>query len=278
MAVQFREADVAAVREYWDSRPCNIRHSPRPVGTRDYFDEVEARKYYVEPHIPLFADFESWKGKRVLEVGCGIGTDTINFARAGAQVTAVDLSPHSLEIARKRAEVFGQSGIRFVEANVEKLQETLPVEPYDLIYSFGVIHHTPDPAAAFQQLRAYLAPQGTLKVMMYHRYSWKVFWILMTQGKGAFWDLDRIVARHSEAQTGCPVTYSYSRRTLGNLLEQTGFSVQDMFVDHIFPWRIPDYVEYRYRKVWYFSALPQRVFRWLERRLGWHLCATAGPR
>ena len=69
---------------------------PKPVGSREYFDEVEARKYLVEPHIPGFADFERWRGKRVLEVGCGIGTDSINFARAGAELTAVDLSPESL--------------------------------------------------------------------------------------------------------------------------------------------------------------------------------------
>ena len=76
----FPETPIAAVREYWNSRPCNIRHSTKPVGTREYFDEVEARKYMVESHIPEFADFERWKGKKVLEIGCGIGTDTINFA------------------------------------------------------------------------------------------------------------------------------------------------------------------------------------------------------
>src|SRR6266852_6653695 len=105
-SVPFQETALAKVREYWNSRPCNIRHSPKPVGTKEYFDEVEARKYFVEAHIPGFAEFERWRGKRVLEIGCGIGTDTINFARHGAQVTAIDLSQESLDVAMQRARVY----------------------------------------------------------------------------------------------------------------------------------------------------------------------------
>src|SRR5678815_6183724 len=97
----FRDVPIANVREFWNRRPCNIRHSSRPIGEREYSDEVEARKYCVEPHIPGFAAFRRWSGKRVLEVGCGIGTDTINFARAVATVTAVDVSTESLSLARK---------------------------------------------------------------------------------------------------------------------------------------------------------------------------------
>src|ERR1700742_3970738 len=128
---------IADVRAYWDARPCNIRHSAKPVGTREYFDEVEARKYFVESHIPRFAAFERWKGKKVLEIGCGIGTDTISFARAGAHVTAVDLTEKSLEVARRRAAVFGlEDRIDFIQANAEKLSGCLPPETYDLVYSF----------------------------------------------------------------------------------------------------------------------------------------------
>jgi ubiquinone/menaquinone biosynthesis C-methylase UbiE len=262
------------VRRYWDARPCNIRHSPREVGTREYFEEVEIRKYFVEPHIPRFAEFERWNGKKVLEIGCGIGTDTIRFARAGARVTAVDLSEESLGWARKRAAVFGmQDRITFYRANAEQLSEVVPVDTYDLVYSFGVIHHTPHPENVIAQIRRYMGPASLFKMMVYHRYSYKVLWILLAQGKGAFWKLDELIARHSEAQTGCPVTYSYSRKTVRKLLD--GFAVQSAEIEHIFPYSIPEYKRYEYRRVWMFRWMPGSLFRFLEKHWGWHLCVTA---
>jgi ubiquinone/menaquinone biosynthesis C-methylase UbiE len=270
----FENIPVEKVKAYWDSRPCNIRHSPSEIGTRQYFDEVEARKYFIEPHIPGFAEFEKWKGKKVLEIGCGIGTDTMNFARAEAKVTAVDLSDKSLEVAKKRAEIFGlQDNITFYQADAEELSSVVPVEPYDLVYSFGVIHHTPHPDRVIEQVKRFLKPGGTLKIMMYYKYSWKVLWILFVYGKGAFWKLNDLIAKYSEAQTGCPVTYAYSRKSIQKLLK--GFEITDVSVDHIFPYKINDYVQYKYNMVWYFKWLPKSVFRWLEQHFGWHLCVTA---
>ncbi len=272
----FSDISVTKVREYWNSRPCNIRHSPKPVGSREYFDEVEARKYFVESHIPGFAAFESWNGKRVLEIGCGIGTDTISFARHGAQVTAVDLTEKSLEVARQRARVFGlDDRVTFFQANAEKLSDFVPPEPYDLVYSFGVIHHTPHPDSVLEEIRKFVTPESTLKIMVYNRWSWKVLWILFVYGKGQFWKLNRLIADYSEAQTGCPVTYSYSRSSGRRWLESHGFRVTQVTVDHIFPYSIPEYVQYRYRKVWYFRWMPNFLFRALERAFGWHLCLTA---
>src|SRR4051794_19110452 len=128
-------ATLEEVRNYWDNRPCNIRHSTRPVGTREFFDEVETRKHFVEPHIPDFAQFERWAGRRVLEVGCGIGTAAINFARAGADYTGVDLSQASLDLAVKRFEVYREKG-RFLLCNAEELSSRFAAETFDLIYSF----------------------------------------------------------------------------------------------------------------------------------------------
>ena len=274
--MSFTDVEISRVRDYWNARPCNLRHSTAPVGSREYFDQVEARKYFVEPHIPAFVEFDRWRGKKVLEIGCGIGTDTINFARAGAAITTVDLSEKSMELARTRAAVFGlEDRIRFCPGNAEQLSSLVPVEPYDLIYSFGVIHHTPHPDAVLQQLRQYTRPGTVIKIMVYHRRSFKVAWIVLTEGRGRFWRLEELVARNSEAQTGCPVTYSYSRREGRELLERHGFCVTQTQVEHIFPYRIADYVQYRYVKEPYFRWMPQPLFRALERRFGWHLCLTA---
>lgn len=193
----------------------------------------------------------------------------------GAEITAVDISEKSLALAKKRAEIYGLSSkITFYCADAENLFSTVPGEAYDLIYSFGVIHHTPHPEKVIEQVRENYVKSGSkLKIMVYHRYSWKVLWILLAFGKGAFWNLDEIVARHSEAQTGCPVTYTYSKREVVELLN--GFRVTNLRVEHIFPYRISDYIQYKYKKVWYFRYMPVSTFHLLERLFGWHLCVTA---
>jgi len=276
--MSFENTSIQKVSEYWDSRPCNIRHSPKPVGTKEYSDEVEARKYFVESHIPGFADFERWRGKKVLEIGCGIGTDTINFARHGARVTAVDLTEKSLAVAKQRVRVSGfEDAVRFYQANAEHLSDYVPVEKYDLVYSFGVIHHTPHPERVLQEIRKFVTPSSTIKIMVYNRWSWKVLWILFVYGKGQFWKIDRLIAEYSEAEAGCPITYTYSRAQGRRLLERHGFRVSEAQVDHIFSFRIPEYSTYEYKRIWYFRWMPKPLFRFLERLFGWHLCLTATP-
>ena len=275
MTSGFANVPIEDVKKYWNARPCNIRHSQAEIGTLEYFNEVERRKYFVEPHIPGFADFENWRGKKVLEIGCGLGTDTINFARAGAEVVAVDVSVESLSLAKRRAEVFGLSDkIRFYEANAELLADFVEPVAFDLVYSFGVIHHSPNPGAILRHVRDnFVHPETKLKLMVYNRRSWKVFWMLL-QELGRTWDLDKIIAKHSEAQTGCPITYTYTPRTVRTLLGD-GFEVERVFVDHIFPYQIPKYIKYEYEYEWYFRYLPRFIFRSLEKRLGWHLCVDA---
>lgn len=266
---------VEDVQQYWDQRPCNIRHSTAPRGSREYFDQVEQRKYFVEPHIPGFAEFARWQGKDVLEIGCGIGTDSINFVRHGARLDIAELSGESLAMTRKRFEVFGLKA-NFFPGNAEELDSLLPPgKQYDLIYSFGVIHHTPHPERVVAAVARRLKPGGEFRLMLYSRYCWKTLWIYLKYGWREPWNLHQLVAKYSEAQIGSPVSYVYSFREVRELLRD--FEVVRIWKDHIFPYRIPDYVQYRYVKNWYFRWLPQAWFRWLERRLGWHTLIVARP-
>jgi len=253
--------DIQTVQSYWNTRPCNIRHSTQPIGTKEYFDEVEKRKYFVEQHIPGFAQFEHWNGKRVLEVGCGIGTDTINFARAGALVTAVDLSDESLKVAKQRAKIFNlEDRITFYQANAEELTSQVPIESYDLVYSFGVIHHTPNPGNAIAQIKEYMNPLSELRLMLYAENSWKN---IMIEAK---YD-------QPEAQNGCPIAFTYTEEEVRSLLD--GFNILEIKQDHIFPYMIEKYVKHEYEIVPWFSSMPKDMFAALERALGWHMLITA---
>jgi SAM-dependent methyltransferase len=263
------------VRAYWNQRPCNIRHSPKPLGTREYFDEVETRKYFVEPHIPEFAAFERWKGRRVLEIGCGIGTDSVNFARAGADLTAVELSERSLDICRRRFDEYGLRA-RFYHGNAEELSRFVPVAPYELIYSFGVVHHTPHPERVMDEIRKFCGPQTEIRLMLYSKWSWKALWIVLKYGQGAFWRAPELIRRYSEAQMGSPVTFCYSFADIRRLM--AGYDIVRMWKDHIFPFALEKYVNYQYEWLWYFRIFPRQVFRRLERLLGWHTLVVARPR
>jgi ubiquinone/menaquinone biosynthesis C-methylase UbiE len=222
---------------------------------------VEKRKYFVEPHIPGFAQFERWGGKKVLEVGCGIGTDTINFARAGASVTAVDLSDESLKLAKQRAKLFGlEDKICFHQANAEELSSHVPLESYDLVYSFGVIHHTPNPGEAIAQIKQYMTAASELRLMLYAKNSWKNIMIEA--------EFDQ-----PEAQNGCPIAFTYTPDEVRALL--SGFDVLEMKQDHIFPFVVEKYVKYEYEIVPWFSSMPKDMFAALEKNLGWHMLVTA---
>jgi SAM-dependent methyltransferase len=250
---------ITDVQDFWNARPCNIRHSQKDVGSKEYFDEVEARKYFVEPHIPAFADFARWENKDVLEIGCGIGTDAVNFVRAGARYTAIELSSDSLAIARQRFETFGLNG-DFLQGNAEEISELLEGRTFDLIYSFGVLHHTPSPEKAFEAIRGLLTPSSELRIMLYAKNSWKS--AMIEAG------LDQ-----PEAQYGCPIANTYTNDMVEELL--AGYTVTSIEQDHIFPYEVAAYKNYEYVKQPWFEAMPEPVFRALEKKLGWHLLIRA---
>ncbi len=253
-------ANIIDVKNFWNNRPCNIRHSSKEVGSKEYFDEVERKKFFVEPHIKSFSQFNFYNGKKVLEIGCGLATAGINFARYGADYTGVELSKESLSLAKKRFEVYNLQG-NFYEGNAENLSDFLPEEKYHLIYSWGVIHHTPYPGRVIEQVKKYLQKNGEFKLMLYASNSWKNYMI----GAG----LDQ-----PEAQYGCPIAYTYTEEEVVELLGDD-FIVTDIKRDHIFPYQIEPYKVGEYIKQPWFECMPDEMFKILEKKLGWHILITA---
>ena len=250
---------IEEVKKFWNDRPCNIKHSSKELGTIEYFDEVELKKFRAEPHILKFTEFPQWKNKKVLEVGCGLGTVGINFALNGADYTGVELSKESLEIAKKRFEVYNQSG-KFYLGNAEELSSFVHIETYDLIYSFGVIHHSPHPEKIVSEIKKYMNENSVLKIMLYAKDSWKNY--MIDAG------LDQ-----PEAQYGCPIANTYTKQDVVELLD--GYEVLSIEQDHIFPYQIEPYKKGKYIKQPWFDAMPIEMFETLEKNLGWHLLITA---
>jgi ubiquinone/menaquinone biosynthesis C-methylase UbiE len=157
------------VRAFWQEHPCGTKFADAEVGSRRFFEAVEEHRYRTEWHIPEAAGFDRAKGLRVLEVGCGLGTDGARFARAGALYTGVDLTEAAVSLARRRFELEGLPGeFRVADAEALKFEDG----SFDLVYSHGVLHHTPDARAAVGEIRRVLTPKGRAVVMLYHRNSY----------------------------------------------------------------------------------------------------------
>lgn len=270
------KSPLEAIQDYWDAHPWEATRSHKTEGSRDYFKDIEMRRYQVAPHIPDFADFDAWRGAEVLEVGCGIGTDTVNFGRAGAEVTAVDISEASASLAEQRAEVYGlEDRITFVLGNVETLAKFLGPARFDLAYAFGTLSHTPSTEAALRELHALIKPGGKLKVMVYHRHSLRTLGIILLRGFGFFWRSDQLVNRYGLMERGCPVTKVFSRKQARSLVERAGFKVTRISVDHIYPYAKSSERSLKFTRKWRYGFVPGFLYRFLERCFGWHLLIEA---
>ena len=163
-------------RDFWSTYQPGFRAAKSPIGSTSFFNEVTEQRYELEPHIPEMVRFTDWAGCRVLEAGCGIGTDGARFARAGARYTGLDFSMSAPALARRRFELERLNG-QFVAGSVS----TLPFRDatFDLVFSHGVVHHVPDTEAAISEFHRVLKPGGTVLVMLYHRRSLNYYFTIL---------------------------------------------------------------------------------------------------
>ncbi len=159
------------VRDYWNAHPCGTQFTGMEWGSKEFFEAVERHRYEVQPFMRQVMEFDGFRGKRLLEIGCGLGTDLLQFARGGALVSAVDLTPRSIELVKQRFQLYGLP----VDARVGDA-EKLPYSDnsFDVVYSFGVLHHTPNTPKAVREVYRVLKPGGRAIVMLYHRHSMHV--------------------------------------------------------------------------------------------------------
>jgi ubiquinone/menaquinone biosynthesis C-methylase UbiE len=206
----------SAVREYWHSRPCGA-DEPNMVSSSAQFFEAYARiRYEREPEIEGFAEFRRWAGRRVLEVGVGMGADFVRFAKAGAKMVGADLASRSLELARRNAET---NGLVPTLANADAQGLPFAAGTFDLVYSWGVLHHTPDTECAVTELYRVLRPGGECRVMLYHRRSLLALQCYLRYGLGRlrpFTSISKLIAKNLES----PGTKAFTRSEAKALFKQ----------------------------------------------------------
>lgn len=246
---------TARIREYWNRRIHDLDMTDEPVGSLAFFDALDEYRFDKLRYLPRLVDFQGHGGRRVLEVGCGIGTDLVRFARGGARVTGVDLAGRSMDLARRNVALHGLRAEGLCVADGEALP--FGDERFDVVYAHGVLQYAAAPERLVAEARRVLRPGGEAVFMVYNRWSWL----------NALSMLMRVDLEHADA----PVLRLWSRRGFRRLL---GAFESVRITPERFP--VPSRLHGGWKGTLYnrvfvglFNALPRSVVR----PLGWHLMA-----
>lgn len=264
------EDEKLRAREQWDQDPCGALYGKEhEFGTREFFDTVERHRYAeYAPWMPAVMGFDKFPGARLLEVGCGMGSDLLQFARGGARCTGVDLTPRSIETSRHRFALYGER-CDFILSDGEHLP--FLDESFDVVYSNGVLHHTPDTAGAVREVHRVLRRGGIAKIMLYHKHS-LAYWGEMIFRRGILGgeflrgrSPEEIMSRWVEySEHGArPLVKAYSRKQAKKLFElfsEVKIDVEQMTRD-----------ELRFLS----RLVSDNLFQRLSRSIGWNVIITA---
>lgn len=199
------DSEKKEVEEFWERAACG-EDLYLQNQEREGYAEQARRRYELEPVIEEFAEFPSASGQRVLEIGVGLGADHCRFAQAGAQLSGIDLTARAVSHTRRRLGLFGLNSTLSV-GDAENLE--FPSDAFDVIYSWGVLHHSPNTAKAISEVHRVLRPGGVAKIMIYHKWSLVgyMLWIRYALLRLRPWlTLTEVYARYLES----PGTKAYS--------------------------------------------------------------------
>jgi SAM-dependent methyltransferase len=251
-----------AVRSHWEAEPCGTRDLPEE-DRGQFFAQLERERYAAEPYIPSFARFGEHRGERVLEVGVGAGTDFIQWARNGARAIGIDLTTSGTHLTLERLRLEDLSA-PIIQADAERLP--LRDESIDVLYSFGVLHHSTNPECAFAEAHRVLRRGGTLRAMVYHSNSiggWMLALRWLTTPR-------RAIARHLES----PGTHAYTRREAQRLVKDfRAVSIHAALGSGDLLLMRPSV---RYANIaWLWQFYPRRLIRRFGQRFGFFLLIEA---
>jgi 2-polyprenyl-3-methyl-5-hydroxy-6-metoxy-1,4-benzoquinol methylase len=244
-------ATIEQVKNYWEKNTPQYWYSKKEVGTREYYDEIQTHRYsVVYPYLPELVEFHKHAGKKVLEVGCGQGTDLLQFAKAGAEVHGIDLTEAAVQKARQMFDTYGLPA-HLQSMNSEDMH-AFEDETFDVVYSFGVIHHTPNTEKAVSEIWRVLKPGGKLYLMIYSKgFNFLVRFFLFHVGKGHFLhqDLQSTINQYTEYRRNSPLTKMYTKRQARTLLKD--FRDLELFKrhNHHLIYRVPRSVQEPFGKV-----------------------------
>lgn len=209
------------IKEYWQDKQPNIWYSKEEIGTKQYYDKVEKlryNKYY--PHIPKIANFEGHMDEKILEIGVGIGTDLKQYAKNFAICYGVDLTEGAIEQTRKHLGTFNlTANLQVMDAEDLRFDDNT----LDLIYSFGVLHHTPDTKKAIGEIKRVLKPNSKAIVMLYSK-SWQHYIIRIgvigiLKGELRKMSVQELINKYSEAYGFSPLTKLYNKKEIKELFK-----------------------------------------------------------
>lgn len=205
------KSDKQRVHDFWNDAACGedlYLHSSDRAG----YDAQAIKRYCLEPQILSLADFDSTNGKKVLEIGVGLGADHQRFAASGAKLHGIDLTERAVEHTRRRIELFGLTS-HLAVGDAENLG--FSDETFDIVYSWGVLHHSPDTAKAIEEVYRVLKPAGGAKIMIYHKWSMigLMLWLRYALVTGRPWrSLSDIYATHLESPGTKAFSYAEARQ------------------------------------------------------------------